>query len=174
MRQSWHWPGSHSAIVREVFRRAADGAEVVFIPGSHDEAVRGYAGLEVGGVRIQPEAIHETADGRRLLVVHGDGFDGVVRYARWLYHLGDWACRSVMVLDRFFNIARRAFGLPYWLLSACLKHRVKNAVQFIADFEATLAQGAGAGASTASGTSSSKRSPRGCPSRPIRWPVPAT
>lgn len=94
----------------------------------------------MAGIKIRAEAIHVTADNRRFLVVHGDGFDGVVRYARWLYHLGDWSYRVMLQCNRVFNQVRRVCGLPYWSLSGFLKHRVKNAVQFIADFENVLAQ----------------------------------
>ncbi|MEQ8249303.1 MAG: UDP-2,3-diacylglucosamine diphosphatase [Alphaproteobacteria bacterium] len=135
LKKSWYWPPSHSAFVQEVLNRAAAGANVIFVPGNHDETARDYAGLTVGDVKVMTDAIHETADGRRLLILHGDAFDGVVRYARWLYYFGDWSYRSAIVLNHWFNIARKRLGMPYWSLSAFLKHRVKNAVQFIANFE---------------------------------------
>lgn len=94
----------------------------------------------MAGIKIRTDAIHVTADNRRFLVVHGDGFNGVVRYARWLYRLGDWSYRVMLQCNRVFNPFRRVCGLPNWSLSGFLKHRVKNAVQFIADFENVLAQ----------------------------------
>ena len=112
---------------------------MVYIPGNHDEAARQYCQLTFGEVRVQAEAIHEQPDGRRLLVIHGDQFDGIVCYARWLAILGDWAYASALRLNTLFNWGRRKLGLPYWSLSAYLKHRVKNAVQFIANFEQALA-----------------------------------
>lgn len=138
LKKSWYWPPAHSAVVQEVLDRAAAGTNVVFVPGNHDETARDYDGLKVGDVLVKKDAIHETADGRKLLVMHGDEFDGVVRYARWLYYLGDWSYRTMMVLNRWFNAARKRLALPYWSLSAFLKHRVKNAVQFIANFEAAV------------------------------------
>ena len=140
LKESWYWPTSHQAVVREFLRRADIGVDVIFVLGNHDEAAREFDGLEMAGIKIRAEAIHETADNRRFLVVHGDGFDGVVRYARWLYHLGDWSYRVMLQCNRVFNQVRRVCGLPYWSLSGFLKHRVKNAVQFIADFENVLAQ----------------------------------
>ncbi len=140
LKKSWYWPASHQAVVREFLRRANAGVEVIFIPGNHDEAAREFDGLDMAGIKIRTEAIHVAADDRRFLVVHGDGFDGVVRYARWLYCLGDRSYRVMLRCNRVFNQVRRLCGLPYWSLSAFLKHRVKNAVQFIADFEIVLAQ----------------------------------
>jgi predicted phosphodiesterase len=90
--------------------------------------------LQFGGVEIIDEAIHVTADGRRLLVIHGDAFDAVVTHARWLALLGDGAYTVMVWLNRHFNTARRRLGYPYWSLSAYLKQRVKNAVQYIASF----------------------------------------
>jgi UDP-2,3-diacylglucosamine pyrophosphatase LpxH len=104
--------------------------------------MRDYTGLAFGGVEVLHEAIHETADGRRLLVLHGDEFDGVVLYARWLAFLGDFAYQALLKLNVWFNAVRRRFGLPYWSISAYLKHRVKNAVAFIGRFEEAVAHAA--------------------------------
>ena len=51
---------------------------------------------------VQSEVIHTTADGRRLLTLHGDQFDGVVQYAKWLAHLGDdlWARTTLYILGK--------------------------------------------------------------------------
>ena len=84
LRKGWYWPPRHNDVVRCVLKKAKHGTRVVYIPGNHDEAFRDYVGLNLGGIELLPETIHETADGRRLLVLHGDEFDGVVLYARWL------------------------------------------------------------------------------------------
>jgi UDP-2,3-diacylglucosamine pyrophosphatase LpxH len=106
---------------------AKRGTEVVYIPGNHDEMFRAWLGLEVAGVRLQREAVHRTADGRRLLVIHGDEFDGVIRYAKFLALLGDWAYDWALTLNLWFNAARRRLGYPYWSLSQWLKRQVKGA-----------------------------------------------
>jgi UDP-2,3-diacylglucosamine pyrophosphatase LpxH len=116
------------------------GTRVVFIPGNHDEMFRDYAGLSFGGVEVQLEAIHVTADGRSLLVTHGDAFDGVVLYARWLAFLGDQAYTMLLKANIVVNAVRRSFKLPYWSLSSYLKKRVKNAVQYIGQFEEVVAR----------------------------------
>jgi UDP-2,3-diacylglucosamine pyrophosphatase LpxH len=96
-------------------------------------------GLEIGGIRLRKEAAHQTADGRRLLVMHGDEFDSVVRYAKFLALLGDGAYTAALVINRWFNAARRRLGYPYWSLSAWLKRQVKEAVKAIDRFEVALA-----------------------------------
>jgi UDP-2,3-diacylglucosamine pyrophosphatase LpxH len=129
-------------VVRCVLKKAKHGTRVVYVPGNHDEAFRDYVGLNFGGVELLLEAIHETADGRRLLILHGDEFDGVVLYARWLAFLGDYAYTLLLKLNGLFNGVRRRLGLPYWSMSAEIKKRVKNAVQFISSFEQAVAHAA--------------------------------
>ena len=90
-------------------------------------------------MKVEEEAIHVQPDGRKLLIIHGDQFDGIVRYARWLAILGDWAYSAALRINTTFNWARRKLGLPYWSLSAYLKHKVKNAVQFIDNYEHAVA-----------------------------------
>lgn len=142
LKRGWYWPTRHNDVVRRVMKMAKKGTRVVYIPGNHDEVLRDFVGLSFGDIEIVAEAVHETADGRRLLVLHGDEFDGVVLYARWLAFLGDHAYALLLRLNIWFNAARRALGLPYWSLSAHLKHRVKRAVEFISAFEEAVAHAA--------------------------------
>jgi UDP-2,3-diacylglucosamine pyrophosphatase LpxH len=140
--KGWYWPDLHNEVVRRILKMAHRGTRVVLIAGNHDEMLRPYAGMSFGGVELALETIHRTADGRRLLVTHGDGFDGVVLYARWLAFLGDKAYSLLLRANVLFNLARRQFKLPYWSLSAYLKKKVKNAVQFVCDFEEAVAHAA--------------------------------
>ena len=124
----------------KILKKARKGTKVVYIPGNHDEALREYADLSFGDIDMRMEDIFETANGRRFLVLHGDHFDGVVKYAKWLAVLGDWAYASAMVLSDGVNVIRRNLGMPYWSLSAYLKHKVKNAVEYIGNYETALAR----------------------------------
>ncbi len=139
LRKSWYWPQTHNDLVQKVLRRARKGCRVIYVPGNHDELFRNYTDLHLGGIEILAEAIHETADGRRLLVLHGDQFDAVVKYAKWLAVLGDRAYVCALVLNHWLNLLRRRLGYPYWSLSAYLKSRVKNAVEYVGKFEAAVA-----------------------------------
>jgi UDP-2,3-diacylglucosamine pyrophosphatase LpxH len=140
LKSSWFWPQAHNDVVQKILRLARRGVRVIYIPGNHDEAARDYCGLHFGGVEVVEDAIHEAADGRRYLVIHGDAFDGVVGKAKWLAFLGDWAYRTLIVVNTHWNRMRHRMGLGYWSLSAYLKVKVKNALQFIDDFEQALAE----------------------------------
>ncbi|MCW3845884.1 UDP-2,3-diacylglucosamine diphosphatase [Sphingomonas sp. LB-2] len=144
LKKKFYWPQTHNDIVRRVMKRAKRGDRIVYVPGNHDEMFRQFTGLNFGGVEIRRHAIHETADGRRLLVIHGDEFDAVMLSQRWLAHLGDAAYEATMALNRMMNHVRRWFGLPYWSLSKYAKSKVKNAVAFITRFEEVVAKAAGA------------------------------
>ena len=139
LRKGWYWPDAHNEVVRRLLKMAHRGTRVVFIAGNHDEMLRDYAGMSFGGIELALEAIHTTADGRRLLVTHGDTFDGVVLYARWLAFLGDKAYGLMLRANTLVNALRRRLRLPYWSLSSYLKKRVKNAVQYICSFEEAVA-----------------------------------
>ncbi|WP_419816058.1 UDP-2,3-diacylglucosamine diphosphatase [Glacieibacterium sp.] len=142
LKRGWYWPTLHNDIVRRILKLASKGTRVIYIPGNHDEALRDYTELNFGGVEVLAEDIHVTADGRKLLVLHGDEFDGVVLYARWLAFLGDQSYALLLKLNVAFNAVRRRFGLPYWSLSAHIKKKVKNAVAFISRFEEAVAHAA--------------------------------
>ena len=135
-----YWPQSHNDVLQKLLRKVRKGIELVYIPGNHDEVMRDYCGTRFGGIAIERNALHVGADGRRYLVMHGDEFDVVVRYAKWLALFGDWTYTIALWLNTHFNVVRRWVGMPYWSLSAYLKQRVKGAVNYIGEFEAALAQ----------------------------------
>lgn len=139
LRKGWYWPDAHNEVVRRILKMAHHGTRVVFVAGNHDEMLRDYAGLSFGGVELVLEAVHETLDGRRLLVTHGDAFDGVVLYHKWLAFLGDKAYSLLLRANIAFNAVRRRLKMPYWSLSAYMKKKVKNAVQYVCSYEEAVA-----------------------------------
>ncbi|MDR3515890.1 MAG: UDP-2,3-diacylglucosamine diphosphatase [Azospirillaceae bacterium] len=140
LKRSWYWPQAHNDVVQKLLRRVRKGTRVIYIPGNHDEGFREFVGSNFGGVTVAAEAVHVTADGRRFLVIHGDQFDVVVKYAKWLAHIGDTAYMLLLLLNTWVNVARRRMGFRYWSVSAYLKHKVKNAVEFIGNYERALAE----------------------------------
>ncbi|MEF8794258.1 UDP-2,3-diacylglucosamine diphosphatase [Thiohalorhabdus sp.] len=138
-RSGWFWPRINNQLVQTVVELAASGTRVVFIPGNHDEVLRDYVGSEFNGVAIERDAVHETAAGERYLVMHGDEVDAVVRHNKWVAYLGGEAYNGLLVVNRWFNYVRRRLGFQYWSLSAFLKHKVKNAANYIASFEQAVA-----------------------------------
>jgi UDP-2,3-diacylglucosamine pyrophosphatase LpxH len=143
LRYGWHWPQAHNDVVQKLLRKSRKGARLVYLPGNHDEFLRDYYGMHFGGIEVAAEVVHVAADGRRYLVTHGDHFDLVVKNARWLAFLGDQAYTFALMVNTALNWARRQLGLPYWSISKWAKARVKNAVNYISEFEKTLSHEAG-------------------------------
>ena len=140
LRRNWYWPQAHNDVVQKLLRKARKGTRVIFIPGNHDEFARRYLHLNFGGVTVAEDWVHETADGRKLWVIHGDLFDGVIQCAKWLAHVGDSLYEFTLRLNRHLNTLRARMGLPYWSLSQYLKRRVKRAVSYVDDFENAVAR----------------------------------
>src|SRR3972149_1569725 len=113
LRRAWYWPQSHNDVVQKLLRKARKGTRVIYVPGNHDEVLRPYIGLQLGGITLASEVIHETADRRRLLVIHGDQFDGIVSCARWLALLGDVAYTAALAGDHWYNLLRHRLGPGY-------------------------------------------------------------
>ena len=135
LKKSFFWPQEHNNVLRLVLSMAKRGTRVVYIPGNHDQMFREYAGHAFGNLEIQRETVHVTADGRNILVMHGDEFDAVIKCASWLGHLGTHVYDAILWANRHFNSARRLLGLPYWSLATYLKYKAGSAVTYIDRFE---------------------------------------
>ena len=140
LKRRWHWPQAHNDVIQKLLRRARKGTRVVYVLGNHDEFARQFVNHQFGGVELLEEAEHTLADGRRLWLTHGDYFDAVVQYAKWLAHVGDNLYELTLRLNRYVAKIRSYLGLPYWSLSAYLKHKVKSALNYVTAFEDALAQ----------------------------------
>jgi UDP-2,3-diacylglucosamine pyrophosphatase LpxH len=140
LRRQWYWPQAHNDVVQKLLRIARKGTKVIFVPGNHDEFARRYVLHNFGGVDVVDDWIHETADGRKLWVTHGDLYDGVIQCAKWLAYVGDSLYEFTLRLNRHVNSIRARLGLPYWSLSKYLKLKVKRAVSYVGDFEGAVAR----------------------------------
>jgi len=143
MKRSIHWSAAQNTVVQKVLRSARKGTHVVLVPGNHDEALREYVGITFGDIRLEADCIHQTADGRRFLLVHGDDYDQVTRHHRWVAVLGDIAYNALVRINTWLSWVRRRMGVAgYWSLAGYAKRRVKTAVNFIFDFEDSVIHGA--------------------------------
>ena len=137
----FYWPQEHSNVIRRILTKAKRGTRVTYVAGNHDEFLRKYLAfdLSMGNIRVVSEACHVTADGRRLLVTHGDQFDVITRYHRWLALAGDALYNGTMTVSRVLNRVRSRLGLEYWSLAAFAKRHVKSAINIVSDFESSVA-----------------------------------
>src|SRR4026208_1649471 len=138
LRRAIYWPQEHNDVIQKILRKARKGTRVIYIPGNHDELVVSFLGA-YGNIDIKENAVHVTACGERILIIHGHELDAVVQNVKWLAFAGDVGYHFLLSLNPLINFVRRRFGLGYWSLSAYAKRRVKDAVSFIGKFEAAVA-----------------------------------
>lgn len=142
LKQHFYWPQEHTNVVRRVLTKSKRGTRVNYVTGNHDEFLRKFVDyqLSLGNIHVVNEAVHVTADGRKLLVIHGDLFDVITRYHTWIALAGDAVYEGTMHFNEWFNRGRRLLGMRYWSLSAFAKQHVKAAVNIVSTFEDSLAR----------------------------------
>ena len=136
MNRSIYWSAAQNTVVQKVLKRARHGVKIMYVPGNHDESLREYVGTSFGDIEIVLDHVHTMADGKRFLLIHGDEFDQVTRYHKWVAVLGDVAYNILVRVNSWLSWARRTMNIPgYWSLAGYAKRKVKSAVSFIFDFE---------------------------------------
>jgi UDP-2,3-diacylglucosamine pyrophosphatase LpxH len=135
----WYWAKEHNTFIQKILRMSRKGANVMYIPGNHDDVLRQWieeiTPFFFGDIVIVKEHIYQTVKGKKLLLMHGDEFDGAIRSMGWLYWVGDRAYDIALKLNTVYNWFRRLFGMQYWSLSAYLKSKVKGAIAVVNNFE---------------------------------------
>jgi UDP-2,3-diacylglucosamine pyrophosphatase LpxH len=139
MKKKLYWHQHHNDVIRSILGKAKHGTRIIYVPGNHDELLRDYDGMKFGNLEIQERCIHTTKCGKRLLVIHGDQFDSIVKLSRTLALIGSSVYEWLLTANTLVNYVRRKLGLSYWSLARVLKQKVKRAVTYISNFETVLA-----------------------------------
>ena len=142
MKKKLYWPQAHNDVIRTILGKAKHGTKIIYITGNHDEFLRDHSGLVFGNLTLADEAIHETSCGKKFLVIHGDQFDAVVTNSKILALVGSGLYDMLLKANGWVNLVRRKLGFPYWSLAKMLKRRVKNAVNYISNYEKALTHAA--------------------------------
>lgn len=142
MRGKVYWPQAHNNVVQFFLKQSKKDTNVTYVTGNHDEFLREYAGTEMGNIRVVNEAIHHGENGKRYLVIHGDQFDLVTMNAKWLALIGGWMYDRMIDLNRYLQSIYNMLGIQGFSLSAWAKSNVKEAVNFIGDYENVVADAA--------------------------------
>ena len=142
MKKKLYWPQAHNDVIRTILGKAKHGTKIIYVTGNHDEFLRDYSGMTFGNLEIVDESIHKTKCGKKFLVIHGDQFDTVVTNSKMLALIGSGLYDMLLKLNGWVNFIRRKLGFPYWSLAKMLKHRVKNAVNYISNYEKALSHAA--------------------------------
>ena len=139
MSRGVYWSSAQNTVIQKILKRARHGGKVIYVPGNHDEVAREHVGTSFGNIRVLHDCVHVGADGKRYLLLHGDEFDQVTRYHKWLAVLGDRAYAYMVRLNVMLSWFRRTLGIAgYWSLAGYAKRKVKKALTFIYDFEESV------------------------------------
>jgi len=138
MNSKKYWPQEHNDVIQKLLRKSRKGTTIIYVPGNHDELMRSYCNAELGNIFLLTQTIHYGIDNKKYLITHGDQFDIVIKNAKWISHIGSWAYDVTIVVNYFINKINHFFGFKNWSLSLFLKHKVKEAVNFIGNYEKTL------------------------------------
>lgn len=139
LKRKWLWINEYNDIVRRLLTMSKKGTKVVFIPGNHDEVFREFIGTHFGGIEIAANAFHITANGKKLFITHGDEFDNIVVFNKWLANLGSIGYDYLIYVNQVVNWFRRLFGMRYWSFAAYIKRKIKNASVYIGKFKSAVA-----------------------------------
>jgi UDP-2,3-diacylglucosamine pyrophosphatase LpxH len=135
LRRSFYWPESHTEALRLLLKKSQEGTRVVYVPGNHDADLRALVGVRFGNIEVHRRTVHTTRAGRRLLVLHGDEFDAVLKCSALSVLCAGAAYRTLLALNRFVHWVHELFRRPYWSLAQHVKSRIGNAVRYVEKFQ---------------------------------------
>lgn len=128
------WGAGQRRVVECLHDLARSGTELVYLPGNHDRPIRRFCGLSLPNMTLRRRAIHQLADGRRLLVTHGDDYDAITQFGNLQERFGDWLYEHILAGNRITNLTRRRLGMRYWSLADFLKRQSGAAERYIERF----------------------------------------
>jgi UDP-2,3-diacylglucosamine pyrophosphatase LpxH len=138
LKRNWYWAEDHSTVVQKILRMGRKGTKIYYIPGNHDEFMRQFLEHSFGNIELHNEMVYTAVNGKQYIIIHGDKFDIVTMNMKWIAHAGDWAYTALLNINTAIHWFRSYFRLPYWSLSKWAKHKVKEAVNFIGNYEQSL------------------------------------
>ena len=134
LKNKWRWNNSYNTLFQKILRKSRKGTNIYLIIGNHDDFLFNFENLEFGNIFIKREHIHTTVNNQKILILHGDQFDGIIKYAKWLQHLGSHLYNYIIDANTLINRLSRKFGKVY-SFAKHIKQNTKSALNFINKFE---------------------------------------
>ncbi len=134
-----YFPKAHLKVIKCIMDMAADGVNVYYITGNHDELLRKFSGTTIGNISIVDKLVLNL-HGKKAWFFHGDVFDISIQNAKWLAKLGGWGYDLLTLINRAVNWYLEKRGKERYSLSKRVKNSVKSAVKYINDFESVIAE----------------------------------
>ncbi len=145
MSKQFRWPVALNQLLHKLLslsenRNDGHQTKVIYLPGNHDEPAQKYDQMSFGHVDIHREYIHTTANGKKLLLLHGDQFDNEVCFGKAQAWIGDKGYELLLFINRWYNFIRAKHGYPYWSLAGHIKTRIRGANEAIARYREAAIQ----------------------------------
>ena len=129
-----YFPKPHLKVIKKIMDFAANGVDVIYITGNHDEMLRKFADTKIGNISIVNKKVMYL-DGKKAWFFHGDVFDASIQNAKWIAKLGGYGYDFLILINRFVNWILVNMGKEKYSLSKRIKNSVKQALKYISDFE---------------------------------------
>lgn len=134
------WNNKHNDILRKIFKKAKNGTKIIVTIGNHDEILRDYEPFVLDNILVTNQYSYDTIRHGKLLFVHGDAFDFVIRSNKWLARVGSICYESLIVVNHYYNVIRKLLGYRYWSLSKYLKKETKKKFKILQNFDTSLVE----------------------------------
>lgn len=129
-----YFPKEHLQVIKKILELAANGTEVYYITGNHDEMLRKFTDIRIGKIHVVNKLVLEL-DGKKAWIFHGDVFDASIQHTKWIARLGGWGYDFLIMFNKLLNNVLEYMGKERYSLSKKIKNSVKKAVKYISDFE---------------------------------------
>ena len=144
LKRNWYWDDRCNLIIRRILGYSKRKTRVFYVTGNHDDFLREFINefehTKFDNIVIGNEFVHDGVDGKRYMVIHGDVFDIITKYAKWVSVLGDIGYNFLLQMNHVVNWLRNhVFRYKtHWSISKAVKSNIKSAVNFVSDFEKCL------------------------------------
>lgn len=141
LKRGGKWRNAHTRVIRHFLKISdSDRTEIIYLRGNHDDILEKFLPLAFGRLSFCKEHIHITQDGKRYLIVHGDGFDSVSTDHKWIALIGAVGYDFLLKINRIYNVWRAWRGKEYFSFSKRIKAKVKSAVSALDSYEKLLVE----------------------------------
>lgn len=132
-----YFPKSHLKVIKKIMDMAAEGVEIFYITGNHDETLRKFSGSTIGNISIVDKLVLNLY-GKKAWFFHGDVFDTSIQNAKWFAKLGDFGYRFLTHINGFINWYLKKRGKERYSLSKKAKNCTKSALKHVEKYEKVI------------------------------------
>lgn len=128
LKQRIYWNEHYSSFIKTILELSKT-KKIVYVPGNHDEFMRGFDGMKIGNLSIQDSVVIDR-NTYKVMVIHGDQFDHGLIHGTGLYKFGSFIYHALQSIDRFFKKL-----IPKFSLSRPAKFVTKKCTTHVSNYK---------------------------------------